>query len=470
MLSLQSVHVEQFLPQGGQAFAPQTEKPVDANAVSFMDLLRAEQRAGEGQDVASRVSDEPTNPPTQKEEKVAEKTDDDAVRRANSRDEKSRVTQETDEEGQDADGAESHVLALAAVTERVVPQQPVVPVAEETDVAVRAESFADMPAVAEQDDLMRLHTKDTQTAKNVPHDDTIALDDMATVPLVDENALTIAPYTEQDEEMLAQMPEMTAEQPMLFAPNAGMVVAQGDERADAPADEAKKGVTETKNKPRIAVTDLRTQKAETAVETDRAVGKAQQKNGADFAFAQKNEPTVQMTMEMLGAADVSKNITSASTQTAAAHGSNFQAMLANAVQEHAPDFVKAGNIILRDGNQGAINVILRPESLGNVKISLSLSDKVISGQITVHSQEAYDAFKDSIDTLKAAFAQSGFEAQGFDLQFAGGQQFAQSRQDEWQNPEFAVRADRSYGDFVAGETDADAAGYAVSDYGVNIVA
>ena len=157
------------------------------------------------------------------------------------------------------------------------------------------------------------------------------------------------------------------------------------------------------------------------------------------------------------------------TQTAAAHGSNFQAMLANAVQENAPDFVKAGSIVLRDGNQGAINVILRPESLGNVKISLSLSDKVITGQITVQSQEAYNAFRDSIDTLRTAFAQSGFEAQGFDLSFAGNQQFAQSQQD-WQNPEFAVRADKSYGDFVAGEVESDMTDYAVSDYGVNIVA
>ena len=75
-------------------------------------------------------------------------------------------------------------------------------------------------------------------------------------------------------------------------------------------------------------------------------------------------------------------------------------MLQNAVQHSAPEFVKAGSIVLKDGNKGTINLIMRPESLGNVKISLSLSDKTISGQITVASKEAYDAFKESIDSIR----------------------------------------------------------------------
>ena len=301
----------------------------------------------------------------------------------------------------------------------------------------------------------------------------ISVPDEAITALLDEQSFLL-PEIPVDDEDLAQAQELVSQNPAAFLQDAGEMLAKTEESADDDtALDGKKGVEKAqkaqKAKPRLEITDLRTQKSDVGIETENAVGKAQQKNGADFAFAQKNEPSVQMTMEMVGASHIDQNITSANTQTAAANGSNFQAMLTNAIQENAPDFVKAGNIVLRDGNQGAINLILRPESLGNVKISLSLSDKVITGQITVQSQEAYNAFKDSIDSLKAAFAQSGFEAQGFDLNFAGNQQFAQS-QNDWQNPEFAIRADRTYGDFVSAEDAADVADYALSDYGINIVA
>ena len=462
MLSLQSVHVEQFLPQaGGQPLSVQAEQKPAEDAVSFLDLLHAEQQADDdGQKNVSRMSDE--QPKQQSDEKRAEKADDTAVCEARPRDEKLRVSKKQDEDGQDAIPAGAESL-LAAVTPEHLAEIPVMPMAVD-DAAAQAEKISDRETVG-----MKLTNFSWQYAQEREPAETVAAGDEAIVPLTDENMIALSPDGGLDEALAANVQELAAEnQPALMA-EAQPVVLKADDTAEIPADGAKKNMPETKNKPRIAVTDLRTERQAVAPETEKAVGKAQQKNGADFAFAQKDGASVQMTMDMVGAADAGKNITSANTQTAAAHGSNFQAMLANAVQENAPDFVRAGSIVLRDGNQGAINVILRPESLGNVKISLSLSDKVITGQITVQSQEAYNAFRDSIDTLRAAFAQSGFEAQGFDLSFAGNQQFAQSQQD-WQNPEFAVRADKSYGDFVAGEVESDMADYAVSDYGVNIVA
>lgn len=463
MLSLQSVHVEQFLPQaGGQPLPAQAEQKPTEDAASFLDLLRAEQRTDDdGQKNVSRMNDE--QPKQQSDEKRAEKADDNAVCEARQRDEKPRVSKKQDEDGQDAVPAGAEML-LAAVTPERLAEIPVVPVADD-DVAAQAEKNSDREAVG-----VKLTNFSWQYASEREPAETVAAEDEIIVPLTDENALVLSPDGGLDEAVAANVQEIVAEnQPAALLADVQPLAIKTDDTAEIPADGTKKNGPETKNKPRIAVTDLRTVRQAVAPETEKAVGKAQQKNGADFAFAQKDAPSVQMTMDMVGAADVGKNITSANTQTAAAHGSNFQAMLANAVQENAPDFVKAGSIVLRDGNQGAINVILRPESLGNVKISLSLSDKVITGQITVQSQEAYNAFRDSIDTLRAAFAQSGFEAQGFDLSFAGGQQFAQSQQD-WQNPEFAVRADKSYGDFVAGEIESDMTDYAVSDYGVNIVA
>lgn len=99
--------------------------------------------------------------------------------------------------------------------------------------------------------------------------------------------------------------------------------------------------------------------------------------------------------------------------------SDFGAMLSNEIQTNAAEFVKTGSIILQDNNKGQINLILRPEELGNVKIQLELSDNQISAKIVVASKEAYDAFKQNMDALKNAFTQGGFDTNGFDLTWTG---------------------------------------------------
>ena len=126
-----------------------------------------------------------------------------------------------------------------------------------------------------------------------------------------------------------------------------------------------------------------------------------------------------------GSADITFNLASSSENVSAAENSGkagesrFASMLANQVQNNAADFVKAGSIVLRDGNSGTINLILHPEQLGNVKISLELHDKLVCAQITVASEEAFQAFRESIPALKQAFAESGFQSGGFDLAWSG---------------------------------------------------
>lgn len=202
-----------------------------------------------------------------------------------------------------------------------------------------------------------------------------------------------------------------------------------------------------------------------------AKNKPVSQNELKVAYKQDSQESVQLTMEL--AAKASQNITSSSAQAAAATGSDFQHMLSNTVQHNAAEFVKAGNIILKDANQGTINLILKPESLGNVKISLSLSDKTISGQITVASKEAYDAFRESIDAIRQAFTQSGFDTGSFDLNFSNNQQnFAQGGENsdaQNMNQQNAVaNADKSYGDLVSSETTGG--DYSDESGHVNIVA
>ena len=70
---------------------------------------------------------------------------------------------------------------------------------------------------------------------------------------------------------------------------------------------------------------------------------------------------------------------------------HFQTMLANELKNSATDLVKTGSIILKDNNSGLINLFLKPEALGDVKIRLNISDTLISAKIlsTVKKHECF---------------------------------------------------------------------------------
>ena len=155
-----------------------------------------------------------------------------------------------------------------------------------------------------------------------------------------------------------------------------------------------------------------------------------------------------------GTADITMQLTTGGSGgekavPVAAGGSeaSFGAMLSNQLQNNAAEFVRTGSIILRDGNVGTINLVLHPESLGNVKISLELNDKLVSAQIQVASEEAFQAFKDSISSLKQAFAESGFDTGAFDLSWAGNGQQQQERQGQQQQA--VAFANTLYGEMMA---------------------
>ncbi|MFH2113999.1 MAG: flagellar hook-length control protein FliK, partial [Spirochaetota bacterium] len=84
------------------------------------------------------------------------------------------------------------------------------------------------------------------------------------------------------------------------------------------------------------------------------------------------------------------------------------------------DIVRSAQIVLKDGDAGLIRLRLEPESLGGVKIELKMADKQISARIIVESDLAGEAFRSSLDSLRDAFASSGFETTSIEVEVRDG--------------------------------------------------
>jgi flagellar hook-length control protein FliK len=72
------------------------------------------------------------------------------------------------------------------------------------------------------------------------------------------------------------------------------------------------------------------------------------------------------------------------------------------------DIVRHASMALRNGGESTIKLVLRPETLGNVKIRLEMTENKITGYIIVESEEALNAFRKEITSLEQAFKEAGF--------------------------------------------------------------
>ena len=481
ILSISQVQTQAPLVDFSQELS-QSQKSTSSEKASFADLLREAKNASSDSKPAKTEKSE-ENAPAEAEKiakndenvdssKVSDKKAEN-VPEKNEKSEKLTKKKSSDEVEnlKNLAKANSDEETLAAQNMNLVGNYRIQKIAPQNEDLASAEAVDGLAENSEIDDKMLAWL--VASTKDVENED-ISNEDFAA--LIDA-AVEFIPGSETEEEKLVSAQNLAVSDPKLFleAVENAEPAARGAVKSELALDDKKLAVSkEKKNDSKISVHDLRTHRLldenDSKIASDKIVQKSAEKKEISLSMQKQADGNVQMTMELMAKAE--QNITSSSSQSAGANGSNFQAMLSNAVQENAPDFVKAGNIVLKDNNQGSINLILRPEGLGNVKISLNLDDKNLSAQILVHTKEAMDAFKESIPSLKQAFTESGFETGSFDLNFSNNQSNQQGfAQGENQNQQ--LFAQKSYGEFVtpgtlAHEGSADSS--MEGSYAINIVA
>jgi len=71
---------------------------------------------------------------------------------------------------------------------------------------------------------------------------------------------------------------------------------------------------------------------------------------------------------------------------------------------------KRGNIVVRDGGNGEIRLVLKPKSLGNVRIKLNILDNRIEGKIFVENNSVRGILNSNISSLRDALREGGFQS------------------------------------------------------------
>ena len=100
--------------------------------------------------------------------------------------------------------------------------------------------------------------------------------------------------------------------------------------------------------------------------------------------------------------------------------------LLRAFQERLiPEFVRHTGIILKEGGSGEIRLLLRPESLGSVRIRLVLGETSLEGRIVVENSTVKDLVEASLDHLRQALRAGGFQSASLEVA-VGHRQFGDS--------------------------------------------
>ncbi len=452
---ISDIIVSQAAQSGGLQIS-NTYNNNSSNTVSFADMLASLQKSENSQEPQKSEPAEPV-----KKDELVEKTEE--TEKSDKDSDSQKVKQEEPEDKTDSkkpvakDKTALQVKADEKSDKPAVKNEPVVNEKSEKVKPEKALNQDQKKALLDRQKLESLikesfdQNQDEQNSVVSSAAPQLALEAKDKAGLIQENLKT------KDEKLIQNISEVQSED---FAENLDLIT-------DA---KNKVDFTEAEPKEKISVIDLRTKQPE---EPEQPQEKPQKSN-LKIELNSGNTATVTMELEPQQLI-AGENILSLDNQTAAANGSDFQAMVSNQIQANVPDFVRTGTILLKDNDKGTINLVLHPDDLGNVKIHLSMDGKTISAHITVNTKEALEVFKDNAQTLREAFAKNGYETANFDVSYNG------SSNGQNQNQNFEGRYDGM--EYIARNVYSDAAGVQTdgyiqngwengknSEYSINIVA
>ncbi len=355
-----------------------------------------------------------TKPQEKQPEKVAERTenvnaDDSKLKQIVSESDKSE-TKETSDNVSKTENAADEKAAVAEETE--VKEESAVLAAEDSEAVEAEEVLALAENLQTEADETKIVAKDSEDSKN-----SLMENVMESVLLHDESAEEVADSLDESSE-IEGLSKKTAKKSDKTKENASLFANVLSEKTNDPA-KIEENLSEDilvqsagakkQEAPLIEVIDERTFAANDSEESSGLVSNVTFDDGG----------TAEMTLNL--ADTQAQNVAQIKDGVPLQEGSKsaFASMLSTEIKNNAGEFVKTGLITLRDNKSGTINLVLHPEELGNVKIKLELSDKLITGKIIVSSEEAYGAFKNNIENLRQAFLNSGFETAGFELAWSG---------------------------------------------------
>lgn len=173
--------------------------------------------------------------------------------------------------------------------------------------------------------------------------------------------------------------------------------------AATPAAETRAAASLRRSEPRVQVVDLRKKPA--AAEA----GPGRSGRGSATEKADGPAPAAKPFAERLAANDPAAKPPALAQPTP----------LERIRQMAGADLVRTAGIVVRDGG-GEIRLTLKPESLGSVRIRLSLEDGRVEGRIVVDTAEARQAFEAGIEGLTRALQADGFQTGQLQVSVSGG--------------------------------------------------
>lgn len=201
----------------------------------------------------------------------------------------------------------------------------------------------------------------------------------------------------------AQARGRAVEEPRVERTAAEAVRAVAGQPAAAAAPPAAVAGAARRGEPRIQVVDLRKKAAAESPTTGRAATKAPTETGDAPAVTER--PFA----ERLAAARTDGKAAAAVRPTP----------LARIREMTGSDLVRTVGLVVRDGG-GEIRLTLKPESLGSVRIRLSIEDGKVEGRIVVDTMEARQAFEAGIDSLTRALQADGLKTGSMQVSVSGG--------------------------------------------------